>query len=63
MVESIEKRTDRRAPLGVKVSWALDDHQWHEDNSHDISLLLNMNQCQSSPNPYHLSYLSQAVEY
>jgi hypothetical protein len=37
MVECKEKRTDYRAPLGAKISWTIDDRQWHEASSHDIS--------------------------
>ncbi len=37
MIECKEKRRDYRAPLGAKISWSIDDRQWHEDNSNDIS--------------------------
>ncbi len=37
MAECKEKRRDYRAPLGTKISWTIDDRQWHEDNSHDLS--------------------------
>jgi len=37
MVQGIERRSAHRAPLGTKVKWTIDNRQWHEDSSQDVS--------------------------
>ncbi len=37
MADGSEKREAHRALLGTKVRWSLDELQWHEDNSQDVS--------------------------
>jgi len=38
MIEASERRAAQRAPLGTKVSWrVMDQTEWHEDSSRDVS--------------------------
>ena len=37
MAQGIERRSAHRAPIGAQVSWTLDNREWYEDSSRDVS--------------------------
>lgn len=37
MAQGIERRSAHRAPIGAQVSWTLDNRQWYEDSSQNVS--------------------------
>lgn len=37
MAANLDKRQNNRAPLITTINWTLDDRQWHQDTSQDVS--------------------------